>query len=296
MKPETKQDIMRTLREIGEILRMLWWKFFDWIALLSWPHMAIFVLLCFMAIGILNLPEGMVFFVFATIGMKILAGGKRKAELAAGAANERANTEALERRLLEAQITVLQAQVEPHFLFNTLALIGQLIETNPKEAVRVQNHLIAYLRTAMPQMREQGGSTLGRQVELSKAYLAIMEARMKERLRVVVEVPQGLNDVPFPPMMLQSLVENAIKHGLETKLEGGTVVIRASVVDGELWVDVQDDGNGFDLTADDGTGLANIRERLKVLYGGKARLVVEVPPGGGALVSIRMPYPLMQKA
>jgi LytS/YehU family sensor histidine kinase len=289
-----ENDFTRLLRDIAETLRVGWWRFFDWIAVLTWPQMMLFVVLCFMALGMLHLPDTFVLVIFAIIGMKVLAGGKRKAELAAGAAAERADTEAVERRLLEAKIAVLQAQVEPHFLFNTLALIGQLIETDPKEAVRIQNQLVAYLRSAMPEMREQGGSTLGRQVALSKAYLAIMEARMKERLKVEVDMPAGLSDVPFPPMMLQSLVENAIKHGLEPKIEGGTVRIRASVVDGELYVDVQDDGMGFDLTADDGTGLANIRERLKILYGGKARLVVEVPPGGGALLSIRMPYPLMK--
>ncbi|HEY5801447.1 MAG TPA: histidine kinase [Burkholderiaceae bacterium] len=295
MKKLPDNDVTRAAREIGGLLRVVWWNFFDWIALLTWPHMAVFAIICMIGVGMLRLPDGFIFLVLATVAMKILAGGKRKAELAAGAANERAEVEALERRLLEAQIAVLQAQVEPHFLFNTLALIGQLIETDPPEAARIQKHLIAYLRSAMPQMREQGGSTLGRQVALSKAYLEIMQARMKERLHVVVDVPAGLAEVPFPPMMLQSVVENAIKHGLETKVEGGTVTIRSSVVDGELYVDVQDDGVGFNLSADEGTGLSNIRERLKVLYGGKARLVVEIPPGGGALVSIRMPYPLMHQ-
>jgi LytS/YehU family sensor histidine kinase len=291
MTASKDKSTMAMLRDIGEALKVMWWHFFDWIAVLSWRQMGVFVILAFLGVGMLGLPDPFVFLILATIGMKILAGGKRRAELAAGAAIERANVEALERRLLEAQIAVLQAQVEPHFLFNTLALIGQLIETDPPQASLIHKHLIAYLRSAMPQMREQGGSTLARQVELSRAYLNIMQARMKERLQVEIDVPRGLADTPFPPMMLQSVVENAIKHGLETKVEGGKVTIRAAVNHGFLHVDVIDNGAGFDLTADDGTGLSNIRERLKVLYGGKARLVIEVPPEGGALVSIRLPYP-----
>jgi sensor histidine kinase YesM len=135
---------------------------------------------------------------------------------------------------MEAQMAALQAQVEPHFLFNTLALIGQLIETDPPEAARVHAHLIEYLRSTLPQMRARGGATLGKQVELSRAYLAIMQARMKERLQVRFEVPDFLGSAPFPPMMLQTLIENSIKHGLEPKIEGGTIVVRACVVDGAI--------------------------------------------------------------
>jgi hypothetical protein len=187
-------------------------------------------------------------------------------------------------------MATLQAQVEPHFLFNTLALIGQLIETDPKEAARVHAHLIEYLRSSLPQMRAGGGGTLGKQVELSRAYLAIMQARMKERLAVRFEVPDFLGSAPFPPMMLQTLIENAIKHGLEPKVAGGTITVRGHVVGATLHVDVCDDGVGIDLHADEGVGLANIRERLALLYGKDAELVIEMPPGGGACASIRLPY------
>ena len=112
---------------------------------------------------------------------------------------------------------------------------------------------------------------------------------MRERLSVAIELPSALIDVPFPAMMMQSVVENAIKHGLEPKTHGGHITVRANLVDSLLHVDVIDNGAGFDSHADDGTGLANIRERLKVLYGGKAHLVIEVPEDGGALVSIRVP-------
>lgn len=276
-------------------LSRLWWQFFDWVAVVSWPKMALLCFFAFLLAGALHLPSIFYLAILATIVMKVLAGGKRRAEIAATAATERANVEALERRLLEAQIAVLQAQVEPHFLFNTLALIGQLIETDPPEAARIHKHLIEYLRSAVPQMRKGGGATLAEQIALSRAYLNIMQARMKERLKVIIEVPAVLNETGFPPMMLQSLVENSIKHGLEPKLEGGQISIRARLADEELIVEVADNGIGFNPRANDGVGLANIRERLKVLYGGKAQLLIEVPPHGGTRASIHVPYKIIRK-
>jgi len=289
MNNQSKNRELEGLRKFAAAAGVLWWVFFDWVALLSWPKMLLFWLVTATVAGMLRLPGLIVIIIIATPVMKVLAGGKRRAEVTAAEATIRANVESLERRLLEAQIAALQAQVEPHFLFNTLALIGQLIETDPPGAARIHKHLIEYLRSAVPQMRERGGSTLGRQIELSRAYLSIMQARMRERLSVAIELPSALIDVPFPAMMMQSVVENAIKHGLEPKTHGGHITVRANLVDSLLHVDVIDNGAGFDSHADDGTGLANIRERLKVLYGGKAHLVIEVPEDGGALVSIRVP-------
>jgi len=243
-----------------------------------------------------NTPEPAFWYVFISFGVKVLAGGKRRAELVARDATLKADVATLERRLTEAQMAALQAQVEPHFLFNTLALIGRLIETDPPEAAKVHAHLIAYLRSALPQMRSSGGATLGKQLELSKAYLAIMQARMKERLAVRFEVPDFLGSAPFPPMMLQTLIENAIKHGLEPKIAGGTVTVRARVDGATLIVDVCDDGVGIDLHADEGVGLANIRERLQLLYGAQAELVIEAPMSGGACASVRIPYKMMEDA
>lgn len=290
MNSPTDYKIADDTRSTGATLTKFWWQFFDWVAVISWPKMLLLCFFAFIFAGILHLPSIFFLAIFATLVMKVLAGGKRRAEIAASMATERANVEALERRLLEAQIAVLQAQVEPHFLFNTLALIGQLIETDPPEAARIHQHLIAYLRSAVPQMRANGGATLGGQIELSRAYLNIMQARMKERLSVTIELPPVLQDAPFPPMMLQSVVENAIKHGLEPKVQGGQIIIRASLMDDYLIVDVVDNGAGFNLHANDGIGLANIRERLKVLYGGKAQLVIEIPPQGGTVVSFRIPH------
>lgn len=278
------------VREAVNEASALWWRFFDWLALVEWRQLYVTWFLVFVCGILLNLTEPAVWFILISFGVKVLAGGKRRAELKAQEASEKANVATLERRLMEAQMATLQAQVEPHFLFNTLALIGQLIETDPKEAARVHAHLIEYLRSSLPQMRAGGGGTLGKQVELSRAYLAIMQARMKERLSVRFEVPDFLGSAPFPPMMLQTLIENAIKHGLEPKVAGGTIVVRGHVVGATLHVDVCDDGVGIDLHADEGVGLANIRERLALLYGKDGELVIEMPPGGGACASIRLPY------
>ena len=283
------------LREATEVVKTMWWRFFDWLAVTEWRQLIIIWLLALVSFGMLQTPEPAVWFVLISFAVKVLAGGKRKAELDAAAAGRQADVANMERKLTEAQMATLQAQVEPHFLFNTLALIGQLIETDPPEAARIHAHLIDYLRTTLPQMRASGGGTLGKQVELSRAYLAIMQARMKERLAVSFHVPDFLGSAPFPPMMLQTLIENSIKHGLEPKIEGGRIEISAKVVHATLQVDVRDNGAGFDTHADEGVGLANIRERLRLLYGKEAELVIEAPPEGGALTSIRLPYSVMEK-
>jgi len=284
------------LRDAFREASVLWWRFFDWLAVVEWRQLALTWFLALMVCVPLNVPEPAVWYVIVSFGVKVLAGGKRKAELVAKEATMQANVATLERRLMEAQMAALQAQVEPHFLFNTLALIGQLIETDPPEAARVHAHLIEYLRSTLPQMRARDGGTLGKQVELSKAYLAIMQARMKERLNVRFEVPMFLGSAPFPPMMLQTLIENSIKHGLEPKIAGGTVTVRAYVDGATLHVEVCDDGVGIDPHADDGIGLANIRERLQLLYGDKAELVIQMPPSGGACAVIKLPYKMMETA
>jgi len=296
MRASDLNRLMDFLREALAEATVLWWRFFDWLALVEWRQLGIIWFLVMSFGAILNMADAAIWFIFLSFGVKVLAGGKRRAELQAKEANAQADVAELERRLLEAQMATLQAQVEPHFLFNTLALIGQLIETDPPQAARIHMHLIEYLRSALPQMRAGGGGTLGRQVELSRAYLAIMQARMKERLAVSFDVPDYLEHAPFPPMMLQTLIENSIKHGLEPKIEGGRIDVRASLIDGSLHVDVQDNGVGFNMHAGDGVGLANIRERLRLLYGNRAEMVIEAPLAGGTLASIRVPFTRLEKS
>jgi LytS/YehU family sensor histidine kinase len=185
----------------------------------------------------------------------------------------------------------MQAQVEPHFLFNTLASVDFLIETDPPRASKMQKNLIAYLRSALPQMRE-GSTTLGKEIGLCRSYLEILKVRMDDRLQFAITVPQGLSSAQFPPMILQSLVENAIKHGLEPKAEGGSLTLTADIANGNLRVTVADTGLGFGVGARPGTGvgLANVRERLAALYGGRAKLVVETNTPSGTIATIEVPY------
>src|SRR4030095_16102510 len=148
--------------------------------------------------GILKLPTLSFLIIVSACIIKIVAGGKRRAEATATEATLRAETEQLERTVLEARMEALQAQIEPHFLFNTLGSIDQLIQTDPPRASKMQQSLIRYLRSAMPQMREGRRPTLGQQVDLCSAFLEIMSVRMEERLVPMVNVPEGLKSAVFP--------------------------------------------------------------------------------------------------
>ena len=227
--------------------------------------------------------------------MKITYKGQLKAQAQAAQATEVAESEQLKRQVVEARMAAMQAQVEPHFLFNTLASIDHLIETDPPRASTMQKNLIALLRASMPTMREAnngGPRDLGREMAVIRPYLEILKVRMEERLATRIEVPEGLLSAEFPSMMIQSLVENAIKHGLEPKPEGGELSIKAEIVHGKLAITVADTGLGFGkaATAGTGVGLANIRERLALLYGDKATLSVSENQPTGTVVKITVPY------
>ncbi|MBK6337634.1 MAG: histidine kinase [Betaproteobacteria bacterium] len=268
--------------------------FFDWVAVVSWNALLLVSLFCLIiGAGILQLPTLTLLLIIGAFIVKVVAGGKRRADLTANEAMRRAETERLERTVVEARMEALQAQIEPHFLFNTLGSIDQLIQTDPPRASKMQQSLIRYLRSAMPQMRDGGRPTLGQQVGLCRAFLEIMAVRMEGRLQAAVIVPEGLKSAVFPSMMLQTLVENAIKHGLEPKPEGGLIEIAAEIVDGQLAVYVRDTGIGFLPKGDGGVGLANVRERLKALYRGRAELIISVPPAGGTCATIRVPYEII---
>jgi hypothetical protein len=233
--------------------------------------------------------------VFGLFGMKALMGGKVRADEKAKEANSIAEKEALLRQVSEAQMQMMQAQVEPHFLFNTLASVEYLIETDPPRAAAMQRSLISYLRAVLPQMRENGATTnLGREADMVKSYLDLLKMRMEERLEIDFIMPDGLRSASFPPMMLQSLVENAIKHGLEVKAEGGTLQFRAEVAHNKLRVTVSDNGLGFGAKPSNGTGLGlqNIRERLKLIYKEKAQMIITPNQPTGVCVTIEIPYEL----
>lgn len=237
------------------------------------------------------LPQLAFLFVLLSAAIKIAYAGRVKAEAKAAEAQEVAESESLQRQVVEARMAAMQAQVEPHFLFNTLASIDHLIEVDPSRASRMQKNLIALLRASMPAMREKA-TNLGRELEVVRPYLEILKVRMEERLQPQVNVSEGLYSAEFPPMMLQSLVENAIKHGLEPKAEGGSLTVSAEVAHGKLHVSVADTGVGFAraATAGTGTGLTNIRERLKLIYGDAAELRIRPNVPTGTLATIVVPY------
>ncbi|MGZ5271231.1 MAG: histidine kinase [Ramlibacter sp.] len=227
---------------------------------------------------------------------KIVVRKVAQADAKVRTAEDAAGREAMERQLVQARLQVLQAQVEPHFLFNTLAAVDYLIETDPARASLMQKALITYLRGALPQMRQES-STLGREMRLVRSYLELIKMRIEDRLELQYDVPAELEGAEFPPMMLQSLVENAIKHGIEPKPEGGKVTVAARAQKGQLVVEVRDSGVGIiDLdkldgpTSGTGIGLQNIRERLAMLYSGKGHLSLMSDSNTGTTVRLAVPY------
>ena len=228
-----------------------------------------------------------------------LAGGaglrRRRLELDALAAlaqdRELAQARA-QRHEAEMQLSVLAAQVEPHFLFNTLAGVRSAIATDPPRAAELVDRLVDYLRAAIPRLRSDGGAaaTLAGQVDIVRAYLALMRTRMP-RLRFEIDVPESLAGQRFPPLMLISLAENAVKHGVEPKVGPARIQVQARRgADGRLAVTVEDDGVGFGGdTAGSGLGLSNLRTRLQALYQGRAELTLRSRPEGGVAATISVP-------
>jgi signal transduction histidine kinase len=195
---------------------------------------------------------------------------------------------ATDKELAQARLNLLHAQVEPHFLYNTLASAQYLTRTEPAQADRMLGHLIQYLRHSLPSA-EETLSTLGEELERARAYLEILKIRMGARLEMKIEVPDALRAVTLPPMMLQTLVENAIKHGLEPKPGGGTVWILGRRDGDSVAVTVADDGQGFGAAGGGtGIGLKNVRERLQLVYGPRASLAVvaNVPEGVAATLTV----------
>jgi len=193
-----------------------------------------------------------------------------------------------EKELTVAKLSLLHAQVEPHFLYNTLASAQYLTRSDPARADEMLGNLITYLRHSLPRT-EDSPSTLGEELERARAYLEILKIRMGPRLALQVQVPEELKQVPFPTMMLQTLVENAIKHGLEPKSGGGTVWIIARRIEDAVAVTVADDGEGFNAgSSGTGIGLRNVRERLRLAYGAAAtfNIVANFPSGVAATISV----------
>jgi sensor histidine kinase YesM len=214
---------------------------------------------------------------------------ERQALAEAAVVRERARVEAAEHQIHLAQLKMLEAQIEPHFLYNTLANVISLVDDEPAAAKRMVERLIDYLRRAAA-ASSNGAGTLGTQVELLRAYLDLIVLRMGSRLSYRVDVPSDLAALALPPMLLQPLVENAIKHGLEPKVAGGQVTVAARREAGQLRLTVADNGQGFPATRTErarGLGLANLRDRLASLYGDRAQMVIEDShPGTSVTLSL----------
>ena len=195
-----------------------------------------------------------------------------------------------EKQLVQAQMRMLQAQIEPHFLFNTLANIQTLIPRAPEKASLMLDNFIAYLRQSLTASRAQEG-TVKQEIDLLRNYLELLKIRMGDRLQFEFDIEPDLQGASLPPMLLQPIVENAIKHGLEPKVEGGRVGISARRSGESMVLTVSDNGLGFSEHADRsgaGVGLANLRERLAVLYDGRATLTV-ADAAPGTVITITAP-------
>ena len=225
-------------------------------------------------------------------GVALWGWRRERSGLAALAREQQLERAQAQRREAELKLSVLAAQVEPHFLFNTLAGVRSAIATDPARASEMIDRLVDYLRAAIPRLRSSGGSeaTLGGQIDIVRAYLGLMSARMP-RLAWSVEADADLLGLPCPPLMLISLAENAVKHGAEPKVGPVRVQLRAQRrADGGLEVTVADDGAGFGAsTGGSGLGLTNIRERLRQMYGEAAALTLKARPEGGVAATLSLP-------
>ncbi|MBT2325203.1 histidine kinase [Variovorax paradoxus] len=199
-----------------------------------------------------------------------------------------------ERDATDARLKLIETQLEPHMLFNTLANLRVLITTDPPRAVAMLDRLNSYLRVTLSGSRALA-HPLSAEFQRLGDYLELMSVRMGARLAYRLELPEDLRDVPVPPLLLQPLVENAIRHGLEPRVEGGEIAVGARREGQRLVIDVRDSGVGIDSAApsseNGGFGLAQVRERLATVYGNSGALALTAGPSGGTCVTITLPLP-----
>ena len=234
----------------------------------------------------------LVFTLLATGGAVLFFSSREKiARLQMAAAEEKARAESVARQAMQAQLQLLQAQIEPHMLFNTLANLQGLISFDPDRAQLLLDQLIQYLRATLSSSRAES-TTLEQEFSLMQAYLGLMSIRMGARLRFTLDLPEALRQIKVPPMLLQPLVENAIQHGLEPKIEGGHIHVHASTDGGVLLLTVSDDGLGLDhpgQTKGTHLGVANIRERLRGMHGDAASLSLNANTPAGVVARLQLP-------
>lgn len=240
-------------------------------------------ILPYLAVGMIAL--------IALLTLPILVVGNlraREAQALAGEMAQKAEQEKLKRELSEAELRLLRAQIEPHFLFNTLGAVQQLAEEGAPRAAALTADLIAFLRATSTEMRSES-NTLREEFRLTQAYLNVMQARMGSRLQYSIDLPETLAGLTVPSMTVLTLAENAIKHGIEPSLRGGTIDIRARREDGKLVVTVADNGAGMAPVPGKGMGLENIRSRIALVHGKDARLDVVDGDNGGVNAMMVLP-------
>jgi len=185
----------------------------------------------------------------------------------------------------------MQAQVEPHFLFNTLANVRELVDSGSPQASAVLGSLIAYLRAAVPRLQEPA-TTLGQELELVRAYLELMHMRMPDRLQFEIHADEEALALRCPPMTLLTLVENAVRHGIDPSEEGGRIEVRVRLRDGRCRAQVIDTGMGFRRAGTGlGTGLSTLRERLQLTFGSDAQLRLVTLDPRGVRAEVEFPAP-----
>lgn len=193
-----------------------------------------------------------------------------------------------EKREVEAHLKLLQAQIEPHFLFNTLANVSSLIDSDPAVARKLLERLNDWLRVALARARSDA-ATLGDELDLLENYLQILRVRFGNRLQWRIDVAEDARDTVFPPMLLQPLVENAVRHGIEPKIGGGEISIHARIQESSLHIEVSDTGLGFTANDARGAGLSNVSARLAAMFGASAKLTLENRKGYGVTATLELP-------
>ena len=194
-----------------------------------------------------------------------------------------------EKNAAETHLKLLQAQIEPHFLFNTLSNILSLLETDADKGKTMLVNLIQYLRATLSKIRTDD-YTLGLEIEMIRAFLNLYKVRMGDRLTYQIDIPDHLKQIPFPPMLIQPLVENAIQHGLEPKIEGGDVLIRGEQTIGSLRLEISDTGIGLYEGQKKGLGISKTRERIESIYGDRGHFFLTENKPSGVKVIIEVPY------
>ncbi len=192
-----------------------------------------------------------------------------------------------EQALTENNLKILQAQIEPHFLFNTLSNVIGLIDQRPDDAKKMLEHFTHYLRSCLSRTRESD-TTLADEITIIHAYLAIQKIRMGTRLDYNITIQEELNTIPFPPLLIQPLVENSVRHGLEPEINGGKINVEIKQENSTLTITVTDTGKGAKNLESEGIGLKNVKERLSSIFRGKANIKVEPNSPKGLIVTLKI--------